>query len=86
MLANAKLIQPLNLQFTRSASSAFYADVLDLPLDPVLAQLPLQARIVSFHQLDDAARIFASGRKALQVRFVLVGPTIRFIGIGTASV
>jgi hypothetical protein len=62
MLANVKLIQPLQLQPTQSARSACYTDVLDLLLDPLLAQLSLQARIVSLHQLDDAARVFAPGR------------------------
>jgi hypothetical protein len=60
--------------------SRSHPNPLDRLPDPLLSQLPSQARIARLHELDDALGVFASGREGFELGLMHIAPAVWLLG------
>src|ERR1700756_3381964 len=76
-LCSVHFLNPNSLDMRASRG---HLDTFDHLLDPLLSQLPFQARIARLHELDDALGVFTSGREGFKLGLMHVVPAVWPLG------
>jgi hypothetical protein len=69
-----------SIYFPNPSSLRSHLNTLDHLPDPLLSQLPFQARIARLHELDNAPGVFTSGREGFKLGLMHVLPAVWLLG------